>query len=412
MKTKTQKVNTATATSKANNAQLVTATNSKGLSVADTNGKTTAKKCRVIVQTPQGKKSSISVLAPKVWTTKITCPINGKSNILLPEYMALFDEKGTLEVHRITKYNVQAMGQRIAIRAVKTIYEKTALTAEIATQPEYSNLNISKATAIQNRKNTIYTQANATTKGEKAKALRIANEKETQRKAEEKTAFDEAVANANNNEKGYFDFIHNLYINLIQDVNHVPQVDKEDTHIYSDSTDIVQECICFLLEYMGQPLDGISKVLDKKKQPVTIKKACFRHINRYIMRHRTRSYKTTALLDNGEYITPPPQWDTPTITDLKTLQTIIEKMKLSSMEKRILHLRLQGYSRDKIGQKLSLARGNVNTYCKRIENKGIKLGLTPHAKKDFLQELAQNKHITQQGTFKALDKLTKKDLRA
>jgi|GEM_PF-2561762 len=351
----------------------------------------TARRVNVIIPTPQGKHCSIKVLVPQEWTEKTTCQLNGTNRHILPQYAVLFDSKGTLELHRITNYNVQEYGKRIAIRAIKTILDKTALTAKIATPPK-------KVESPQNRKNTIYAKANATTKGQKATAMRLANESEKMQAQATQATFDKAIANESTQQNnGYFEFIHKLYYGLIKDINHKPpqpNAKESDSHVYSDGMDIVQECICFLLDYIGQPLESASKVLDKQGQAITIKTACFRHINRYIMQHRSRVYKTTALLDNGQYITPPTLWDTPTITDLNILQTLITKMNLSSMEKRILNLRLQGYGLEKIGVKLSITKGTAQTYTKRIQAKATKIGLTPQTSMILMQAIANDNQAT------------------
>ena len=59
----------------------------------------------------------------------------------------------------------------------------------------------------------------------------------------------------------------------------------------------------------------------------------------------------------------------PTIADYKAVSRVIEKLKLSQMEKRIFSMRMQGKSRDEIATALSIARGNVNTYLQRIAKK-------------------------------------------
>lgn len=125
--------------------------------------------------------------------------------------------------------------------------------------------------------------------------------------------------------------------------------------VISDGYDVAQTAALFLVRYIGKPLnapvDG-GKTIDKKGQPVTILRACFRAVNRYIMAQRQVAAKVDGgqtLTDyNGLFITAPRGYDVPTYTDYAMLKALITAAKLSPKEKQILSLRLSGKSRAQI----------------------------------------------------------------
>lgn len=192
------------------------------------------------------------------------------------------------------------------------------------------------------------------------------------------------AANGNN---GAYIFINQIYTNLITDINNMPRKYEGKkcvniNYIASDSYDIAQTAINFLCGYIGKRLtdSAANGQTDKNGAPVDIKRACFRAVNRYIMQQRTKQYKTVVLQDNsGAYITPPPLWDMPTLHDIQTVKKAIAAMKLSNMERRILSMRMQGISINKITNKLRIARQSVQVYLKRIAAKAAKIGIQPQA---------------------------------
>ena len=164
-------------------------------------------------------------------------------------------------------------------------------------------------------------------------------------------------------------FILRLYCGLIVDILHNT---KSATDNITDGYDIAQNAVLFLLSYRGQKLtdNANNGETDKDGNPVNILRACFRIVGRYIDGERQKEYKRAYLEDaDGVFYEIPFKWDLPTIADYKAVARVIEKLKLSQMEKRIFSMRMQGKSRDEIATALNIARGNVNTYCQRIAKK-------------------------------------------
>lgn len=183
-------------------------------------------------------------------------------------------------------------------------------------------------------------------------------------------------------QKGGQPFIYSLYCGLVADITE----NKKTGAPLSDGYDIAQTASAFLCDYIGKTLQDTTTdgQTDKDGQPVSILRACFRAVNRYIMGERQREYKRAyvdEIDENGNalFYEIPDEWDIPTATDYKRVNELITALKLSQNEKRFLSYRLRGYSLDVIAQKMGIARGNVNTYRQRIKAKADKIGLTANA---------------------------------
>lgn len=184
-------------------------------------------------------------------------------------------------------------------------------------------------------------------------------------------------------QKGGQPFIYTLYRGLIADITE----NKKTGAPLSDGYDIAQTASAFLCDYIGKTLQDTTTdgQTDKDGQPVSILRACFRAVNRYIMGERQREYKRAYVDEIDEktgatlYYEIPEFYDIPTATDYKRVNELITALKLSQNEKRFLSYRLRGYSLDVIAQKMGIARGNVNTYRQRIKAKADKIGLTANA---------------------------------
>lgn len=154
---------------------------------------------------------------------------------------------------------------------------------------------------------------------------------------------------------GNFNFLYSLYAGLCADV-HARQAGTVET--FSDGYDIAQTASAFLCAYIGKRLSDTADngETDKNGNPVTILRATFRAVNRYIMGERRREYKR-AYVDitdaNGAttYAEIPAEWDMPTETDFKRVNEIIAGMNLTDRQAQILRYRLRGIAVDTDGAK-------------------------------------------------------------
>ncbi len=193
-------------------------------------------------------------------------------------------------------------------------------------------------------------------------------------------------------QKGGQPFIYSLYCGLIADITENIKTGAP----LSDGYDIAQTATAFLCECaeitQNNP-NGNGRTLqdkttdgqtDKDGNPVTVLRACFRAVNRYIMGERQREYKRAYVDEidekgNALYYEIPDEWDIPTATDYKQVNAKIAEMGLSMNEKRFFSYRLRGYSLDVIAQKMGVKRDTLNTYRKRLKDKAQKIGLTANA---------------------------------
>lgn len=173
-------------------------------------------------------------------------------------------------------------------------------------------------------------------------------------------------------QKGGQPFIYQLYCGLIADI-----IERKNTaQPFSDGYDIAQTATAFLCLYMGKRLDDATNdgQTDKDGNPVTILRATFRAVNRYIMGERQHDYKRLYIDDidengNALYYELPNGYDIPTATDYKAVSEMITALKLSANEKRFLSYRLKGFALDVIAQKMGVKRDTLNSYRKRIKAK-------------------------------------------
>ena len=177
-------------------------------------------------------------------------------------------------------------------------------------------------------------------------------------------------------------FIYSLYCGLVADITE----NKKTGAPLSDGYDIAQTASAFLCEHIGKTLQDTTTdgQTDKNGKPVTILRACFRAVNRYIKGERQYEYKrlyVDEIDENGNTLIYeiPEFWDMPTVADYKTVTAKIAEMGLSMNEKKFLTYRLRGYSLEKIAPIMGVKRDTLNAYRKRIKAKADKIGLTANA---------------------------------
>jgi DNA-binding NarL/FixJ family response regulator len=173
-------------------------------------------------------------------------------------------------------------------------------------------------------------------------------------------------------QKGGQPFIYALYCGLVADITE----NKKTGAPLSDGYDIAQTASAYLCGYIGKTLqdkttDGQT---DKDGQPVTILRACFRAVNRYIMGERQHDYKRVyvdEIDENGAtlYYEIPAEWDTPTATDYKHITAVIKALNLTSRQAQILRYRLSGKSIHQIADILKIHRKTLQEHMQALQRK-------------------------------------------
>lgn len=173
-------------------------------------------------------------------------------------------------------------------------------------------------------------------------------------------------------QKGGQPFIYTLYCGLIADITE----NKKAGLPLSDGYDIAQTASAFLCEYIGKTLQDTTTdgQTDKDGQPVTILRACFRAVNRYIMGERQHDYKRVYVDDVDEngatlYYEIPAEWDTPTATDYKGITDTIKALNLTSRQAQILRYRLSGKSIHQIADILHIHRKTLQEHMQALQRK-------------------------------------------
>ena len=181
-------------------------------------------------------------------------------------------------------------------------------------------------------------------------------------------------------QKGGQPFIYSLYCGIVADITE----NKKTGAPLSDGYDIAQTACAYLCEYIGKGLhdkttDGQT---DKDGQPVSILRACFRAVNRYIMGERQHDFNRVYVDDIDEngatlYYEIPAEWDTPTATDYKRVADLIGQLDLPQRQKQVLRYRLRGLSVNATAQKMGVTRQAVQNLLRKVQAKAKAIGLAP-----------------------------------
>ena len=146
------------------------------------------------------------------------------------------------------------------------------------------------------------------------------------------------------------------YIGLIKDLHHM----GERNYIISDGYDIAQNAICFLCQFMGRKVSDIYGK-DKKGIDITIKLACYRELDRELMRYRKNAQKTEEI-DFTDYkalpMDPVNRFEHEQ-TDYGKYDELIEVLKLSELELAILNCYMNGMVQSQVCAELGIGRGTI-----------------------------------------------------
>ena len=181
-------------------------------------------------------------------------------------------------------------------------------------------------------------------------------------------------------QKGGQPFIYSLYCGIVADITE----NKKTGAPLSDGYDIAQTACAYLCEYIGKGLhdkttDGQT---DKDGQPVSILRACFRAVNRYIMGERQHDFKRVYVDDIDEngatlYYEIPAEWDIPTATDYKRVADLIGQLDLPQRQKQVLRYRLRGLSVNATAQKMGVTKQAAQNLLRKVQAKAKAIGLAP-----------------------------------
>lgn len=141
-----------------------------------------------------------------------------------------------------------------------------------------------------------------------------------------------------------------LYKGLIQDVYY-------SSTTFSDGYDILQTAICFLCEHIGKRMDTVISI-DKKGNPVDIKRACFKIVNHQIHRYtyNFNKFRSMDLSTEKEYVAPEKLYEE---QDYSVVEDTLAKMNLNRGQQGVLDCFMNGMSYRKAARYLDVAVSTV-----------------------------------------------------
>jgi RNA polymerase sigma factor (sigma-70 family) len=145
--------------------------------------------------------------------------------------------------------------------------------------------------------------------------------------------------------------LEKLYIGLINDLNR----SNHSTHTFSDAYDLVQNAICFLLDFIGQSLDDTFKM--KNGKIITIKQATYSLVGRSIDR---MSRHITRHCDINEYTEElSVEIDHYEEKDYTEVDNTIERLGLKPRDRVVLDCYMAGMTCNEIAEFLDISRITV-----------------------------------------------------
>lgn len=151
-----------------------------------------------------------------------------------------------------------------------------------------------------------------------------------------------------------------LYDGLIQDCKRKADVN----HIYSDGYDIAQTAALFLCEHIGKQLGDT--YITARGKVITIKKACFRFVDRYLDKQYTRHLTHTTAIYESTIASTTTFIDDESNNDYTAVDMIIKAMRLTPAEYETLSAYMSGLSHIEIARFLNVNRTTIWRRRQRI----------------------------------------------
>ena len=165
-----------------------------------------------------------------------------------------------------------------------------------------------------------------------------------------------------------FDYkvVEKLYNGLVKDLHH----SNEPNYVISDGYDYVQIAICFLLQFKGRNINELYGN-DRNGKPISIKTACYRHVDSHLMKFRRKSAQQRQIdfTNNKEMLVDPIDCFDNSTTDYSKADAILQTLQLSDIELKVLNCYLNGMKQAQVISSLGIQRGSVNYRKARIRQK-------------------------------------------
>lgn len=147
--------------------------------------------------------------------------------------------------------------------------------------------------------------------------------------------------------------LHYLYKGLLRDMNR----SKEDYSPLSNAYDIAQEAMLFLCQHIGKKLGD--DYTTKYGKVVTIKSACYRCTDNYLLKQYTRYMANTKSLNERIMSEPVKPFDDEQKNDYTVVDGLISKMKLTAVEYETLCAYMAGLTYLEVTRLLNVNRTTI-----------------------------------------------------
>jgi len=149
---------------------------------------------------------------------------------------------------------------------------------------------------------------------------------------------------------------------MLYDIYH----NKGINSTYSDGYDVVQEAVCFLCNYIGRPLGEVCQKSKHGKGFDCIRLACYKHIYSYLRKqiqvNKQLENEVINFIAVDEDIIKEPE-------DLTRVNFLIEKMKLTPKEFKVLSCFYDQMTYDNIEKTAHIARRTISKIRKSLKQK-------------------------------------------
>lgn len=144
---------------------------------------------------------------------------------------------------------------------------------------------------------------------------------------------------------------------LFVDIKHKNEIN----HVFSDSYDLVQECVLYLCEHYGHHLSDVVGYTKKGKE-ITIRTACTKKMMKLVNRKTSDYYRSVSYENLKPSKEPCVKIQEDTIQDYTNVDKIIENLNLTENMRIALNCRMSGLSYPEIGRVLCRAQSTVFEY--------------------------------------------------
>ncbi len=158
-----------------------------------------------------------------------------------------------------------------------------------------------------------------------------------------------------------------IYADLCVDIKRKNDIN----HTFSDSYDLVQECVIFLCNHYGKRLNDILVYDDKKGKAITVKIACIRAMSKLITRKTSDYFRSVSLDALTPASEPSCEIEEDVVKDYTVYDSIVDSLNLTDNMRIALECRQNGLSYPEIAAILERAQSTVFEYFIKMRQRYV-----------------------------------------